>query len=150
MSQAGHESKVRFELSLPSVAGSCRKARLVASEICKDASLSPTSEYRILLAVDELCQNVIHYAYGGPTDQQNFQIVFEYVPGCVWAEVRDEGCGFDEALLEPIEAGSQDLESLMYLEQRGLALVGALMDSREIQSGPGGGTTVRISLNQPT
>ena len=150
MNVAGTTSaRMRCELILPCVPGSCRKARLLAAEVCKDAGLTPTGEYRVLLAVDELCQNVVQHAYGGPNPNESFRVILTGGPGRVEVTVSDNGCGFDsdDALCRE-ETMHEDLESLMHLEHRGLSLVASLMDSRAIESVIGGGTTVRVHLGR--
>jgi len=140
---------MQCELTLPCVPGSCRKARLLAAEVCKDAGLSPTSEYRVLLAVDELCQNVVQHAYGGPNPGASFGVAFAARIGSVEVTVSDRGRGFDpDEALSAEETAHEGVDSLMHLEHRGLSLVASLMDSRSIESAVGGGTTVRVHLGR--
>jgi signal transduction histidine kinase len=87
--------------------------------------------HQVLLGVKEALNNIAKYA-GAST--VTFRVAYE--GGDLRIVIADDGCGFDPAAVSPYSNG------LRHMQQRFAALGG----SAQIESHPGGGTTVRFHV----
>jgi serine/threonine-protein kinase RsbW len=95
--------------------------------------------FRIELACDEACTNVIEHAYGGE-DQGNIRVVWEYAKGAFTIIIYDYGRYFDpDTLPEPSIPKSPDDIDQLKIGGLGIHFMRSLMDEVLFQSDQGAG-----------
>ena len=119
------------------VVGARQRARQLASL----AGFGSQDQVRIATAVSEIARNAFQYGGGGRVE---FALALHTRPQALWIAVIDHGEGIrdPDAVLSGrhVSAGGMGI---------GLAGSRRLMDTFEIESPSGGGTTVRLSKNLP-
>lgn len=95
--------------------------------------------FRIELACDEACTNVIQHAYGGE-DQGTIRVVWEYAKGAFVITIYDYGRYFDpDTLPEPNIPKSPDDIDQLKIGGLGIHFMRSLMDEVRFQSDQGAG-----------
>ena len=100
-------------------------------------TLHPDVEVTLLRATQEALANVRRHAAAG-----HVTVTLSYFPDEVTLDVADDGRGFDPAAPTPGPAGSL---GLMGIRERAAALGGSVA----VESAPGEGTTIAVSLPAP-
>ena len=116
-------------------------ARSRTRRLAELIGFDPQDQTRITTAVSEIARNAYEYAAGG---QIAFHVIGKALAQSFVIEVRDRGAGI--ANLADVLAGTHRSATGM-----GVGLIGArrLMDSFDITSRPGEGTTVRLGKALP-
>ena len=116
-------------------------ARLALAGIARETPMSETDLADLKLAVTEACGNAVRHAYADATGVVEIRFVVE--AGTIGIEVEDDGTAHEVAAA-PTSAPSDGIppESGM-----GLAIIEAVVDHVEVQSGRDGkrGTLVRMT-----
>jgi serine/threonine-protein kinase RsbW len=90
----------RWVCSVRSVADAGRAVNAVARAM-GDAGYGPGDLFAVRLALGEAVTNALKHGNGGDPTKQ-VRVSFDITPGRVFAEVQDEGAGFDpEAIPDP-------------------------------------------------
>lgn len=127
------------ELRIPNRPEFVGVARLAVSAIASRMDFGYDALDDIKVAVGEACTNaILHAASVG-----EIVICCQLEPQRLVVEVRDQGLGFDPALLDG------DTSALLPERGLGLLLIRSLMDQVELRTGPGSGTSVRMVKNLP-
>jgi len=116
-------------------------ARQRARQVAALAGFGGQDQVRIATAVSELARNAFRYGHGGRVD---FELTIHGRPQVLWITVSDQGPGIAE--LDAVISGRQGSQN-----GSGIGLIGSkrLMDSFQIVSTPGHGTTVHLSKCLP-
>ncbi len=90
----------QITLSILSVPRLLRTVRCVVTETADLAGFSDRERYKICLAVDEACSNIIRHSYKARTDGEII-LTCRIEPGILRISIRDFGEKFDPRLIEP-------------------------------------------------
>ena len=101
----------------------------------KEAGLGEPDLYKIQLAVDEACSNIIEHAYGGETDSQDITCTCKATQDSIIIELQDHGRAFDPEII-PLPNISASLNSRS-TGGLGLYFMRQLMDEVVFKFSPG-------------
>jgi len=134
------DSPKTFRLAVPSIPDRITEVDEFVESVLRDAGVAEETIADIAIAVTETVNNAItHGNSRDPRKAVTLTVVFE--AGQVRMDVADEGQGFDPSrVADPLAR-----ENLLREVGRGIFIIRHLMDTVEIDSAPGGGTTVRMT-----
>jgi serine/threonine-protein kinase RsbW len=125
-------------LTIPPKAEYLVFCRLVLTGIARMHDIEDEVLGDLKLAVTEACSNAIRHAYDEDAPG-NVQVRYELGADSIAVEVADEGHGFD---LDRPHADAIELSE----DGMGLAIIRAVVDELEIETGPGGrGSRLRLT-----
>lgn len=134
-------SATTIKLQIPSHPRFCDVARIAVAGVAADAGFKESDIEDIKMAVSEACINVIQHAYD--QDLHPLMLTFTHTQDGIQIVIRDHGKGFDiekmKANAKPITAESPKTSGL------GLFIMQNLMDSVELTSTPGEGSTITLT-----
>lgn len=100
--------------------------------------------FRIELACDEACTNVIQHAYGGE-DQGTIRVIWNYSDGAFTITIYDHGRFFDpDSVPEPNIPQSPDDFDQLKIGGLGIHFMRSLMDEVRFQSDTGAGNKLEM------
>ena len=141
------DSSKTYRLAFPSIPERITEVDEFIESILRRAGIPEETVVDIAIAVTEVVNNAIdHGNAGDPEKTVRLEVIIE--AGEITIEVSDEGGGFNpEGLADPLAQ-----ENLLREIGRGIFIVRHLMDTVDIDSVPGRGTTVRIvkKLDSPS
>ena len=130
------------QLKLPSHTDYLDVIREFISKLAHDAGFDEENIYKIALALDEACTNVIRHAYG-QENERYIEVDAEADGKGLTITVSDRGKGFD-----PDSVEEPDIEKLMAQHKFGgfgLYLIKTLMDEVDFSIEPGVRNEVRMT-----
>jgi len=126
-------------LVLPSHIEAVADAAAAAADFARNCGVAEEAAFGIDMAVREAITNAIVHG-NKEDDAKQVEVAFICVPNGVEIEVRDQGEGFDPGRVPDPTAA----ENLMKTSGRGNFLMRSFMDEVHWETGPEGGTTVRM------
>jgi serine/threonine-protein kinase RsbW len=130
------------QLKLPSHTDYLDVIREFISKLAHEAGFDEENVYKIALALDEACTNVIRHAYDGE-DEQCVEVEAEVDRKGMKITVSDSGKGFDPDAVE-----TPNIEKLMAQHRFGgfgLYIIKTLMDEVDFSIDPGVRNEVRMT-----
>lgn len=105
----------------------------------KEVGFDEDELFRIELACDEACTNVIEHAYGGD-DRGTIRIIWDFSDGAFIITIIDQGTYFDpDSVPEPYLPKSPEDFDLLKIGGLGIHFMRSLMDDVKFQSDAGAG-----------
>ncbi len=133
----GKEGTV-FELEMPAKAKYVGLARLMAASIARRMNFAEESIDDLKIAISEMCTNAIVHTGNGLAEKPPITVRYVEGDGFLNVEVRDQGPGFDPAILDKKREG-------ILSKGFGIALIKSLVDEFECDSRVDGGTVASIT-----
>lgn len=131
----------KYQLKIPSKTDNLELIRIIVSHIAELVGFNEDDVYKIELAVDEACANVIKHAYDkDKNDAINLLIEIDFKKLTII--VTDEGIGFD--VNKVLNRDVKEYLAQMRVGGLGIHLMKALMDEVELKSTPGVKTEVKM------
>ena len=128
------------ELVLPSRLEAINAAASAAADFVRRLGMSEDAAYGVDMAVREAVTNAV--LHGNRRDEsKTVEVSFRSTPGEIEITVRDQGQGFDPAMVPD----PTDPQNLLKTSGRGLLFMRTFMDGLEWSRHPGGGTVVRMT-----
>lgn len=131
----------RFSLHVPSSTENLAMIRDFVSAIGQQAGLTQPEVYKLELAVDEACANVIEHAYG-PDVTKDVSVRATFDDERIEIDVIDTGRGFDPASVD--QKGLEQLVAERRSGGLGMRMMKALMDEVHYQIVPGEKNELRM------
>lgn len=126
------KSAHQIDLTIPATEEFAATVRLQAEVLAHRIGFDESATFDIITSVGEVCDNSIEHG----RSSQGIDISYEIAEECLKVTVTDYGAGFN-----PMGVG-EELPDLLSESGRGIYLMNQLMDSVEIRSREGFGTTV--------
>ncbi len=146
MSKQEHSIK----LSIPPQSDYIGVVRLTISGVATRMNFSVDNIEDIKIAVSEACTNAVQYAYDHQDESKDIQIECKISENSLKIMVQDSGKGFDvEAIEKKREEGTLNKDEENPSLGLGMTFIRSLMDSAEITSTIGEGTTVIMEKKAP-
>lgn len=126
----------RIVLRVPGETDYLIQIRSFISTIASEVGLTEDELYKIEMAVDEACTNVIEHAYEGEEETKPIQICLEATTSRLMISVKDYGKKFNLSPIKP-----PDLSKFITEKRNGglgLFLLQSLMDEIDYRSDPRG------------
>ncbi len=134
-------NKEKYHLKIPSKTDNLELIRSFVSRIAEMVGFNEDDVYKIELAVDEACANVIKHAY--KKDKKDLiHLVIEIDYKKLTIVIADQGVGFD--IKRILNRDVKDCLAQMKVGGLGIHLIKALMDEVEFKSKPGVKTEVKM------
>ena len=123
--------ELQRRLTLPGVLESVRKGTAFVAEFIEGYDLGDDFSYKLELAMDEICTNIVEHGYGGNGSDKSIEIICRFLGDRVIIVVIDESSPFDPTRLD-------DPDPTLSLEEReeggwGFYFVKQLMDKVDYQ-----------------
>lgn len=131
-------SASQIRLKVPCLEEYAATVRLQAEAIARRVMFSDEEIYDIITAVGEVCDNAIEHG----RSEMGVDVEYTMTAQEFRVEVRDYGSGFDP------QGRGDEVPDLMAESGRGIFLMKNLMDSLEIESGPGIGTRIVMTKSR--
>jgi len=134
------DSSKTYRLAVPSIPDRITQVDEFVESTLRQAGVPPEVVADIAIAVTEIVNNAIdHGNAGDPEKMVTLELAVDTRE--ISIVISDEGGGFDpDDVADPLAQ-----ENLMREVGRGIFIVQHLMDTVKIDSGPGRGTTVRVT-----
>lgn len=111
-------------------------ARMVTTQFAKLIGFSQQEEFKLQLAVDEACSNIIDAATKVGNQNGLIKLLFASKDQGLEVIIQDQGPGFDPTILK--NPSFQEYNEIAVEGGRGIFLMSELMDHFEIKSSPTG------------
>ncbi|NOZ61239.1 MAG: ATP-binding protein [Calditrichaeota bacterium] len=134
--------KQTYRLKIPGETENLELIRSFVSHIAQMGGFDEDDIYKIELAVDEACANVIKHAYKG-RKKENIDLVIEIDFNKLTIIITDQGVGFDVDKI--LNRDMKEYLAQMKVGGLGIHLIKSLMDDVEFKSQPGEKTEVRMT-----
>lgn len=131
----------RFSLHVPSSTENLAMIRDFVSAVGQQAGLDQPDIYKLELAVDEACANVIEHAYG-PDVTKDVSVKATFDDERIEIDVIDTGRGFDPGSID--QKGLEQLVAERRSGGLGMRMMKALMDEVHYQIVPGEKNELRM------
>lgn len=131
----------RFSLHVPSSTENLAMIRDFVSAVGQQAGLDQPDIYKLELAVDEACANVIEHAYG-PDVTKDVSVKATFDDERIEIDVIDTGRGFDPNTID--QKGLEQLVAERRSGGLGMRMMKALMDEVHYQIVPGEKNELRM------
>ncbi|OQX95393.1 hypothetical protein B6I21_05660 [candidate division KSB1 bacterium 4572_119] len=132
-------NKEKYQLKIPSKTDNLELIRTFVSRISEMVGFTDDDVYKIELAVDEACANVIKHAY---KKEEEINLVIELDYKKLTIIISDQGIGFDVNKI--LNRDIKNYLAQMKVGGLGIHLIHALMDEVEFRSEPGRKTEVKM------
>ncbi len=132
----------KYHLKIPGETENLELIRSFVSRIAQQSGFNEDDIYKIELAVDEACANVIKHAYKGK-EKKDIDLVVEIDYKKLTIIITDKGIGFDVNKI--LNRNMKDYLAKMKVGGLGIHLIRSLMDEVEFKSKPGESTKVRMT-----
>lgn len=134
--------KQTYRLKIPGKTENLELIRTFVAKIAEQSGFSEDDIYKIELAVDEACANVIKHAYKGDR-KNNIHLVVELDLKKMTIIITDHGVGFD--VEKVLKRDMDEYLAKMKVGGLGIHLIRTLMDDAEFKSTPGEKTEVKMT-----
>lgn len=138
-----NEEKTRYSLKIPSKTDNLELIRSFVSHVAKMIGFDDDDTYKIELAVDEACANVIKHAYDKQNAEHQIDLAIEIDIKKLVIIITDLCKGFD--VQKVLHKNIKDYLAEMKVGGLGIHLIKALMDDVEFFSKPGKKTQVKMT-----
>jgi len=128
-----------MELRFPSLAENVGMARVAVAAFASQLGFTVPEVEELRVAVSEAVSNAVIHAY--PDEPGWVEVTCKLREGTLLVTVRDYGCGIEDVEAARRPAYSSDPERMGL----GFAFMDSFMDSVEVESQVGKGTTVRMT-----
>lgn len=138
-----------IKLTIPAVSDYVAVARLAVSGVAARMNFSIDEIDDLKVAVSEACNNVVQHAFD---ETGTIDLTFRVHPHLLEIIVKDFGKGFDVANIKSKkhDGVSETDSDTQFGLGLGLTFIKSLMDTSEVTSVLGSGTTVSMTKNAPT
>ncbi|OQX87955.1 hypothetical protein B6D60_02860 [candidate division KSB1 bacterium 4484_87] len=134
--------KQTYHLKIPGKTENLELIRTFVSRLAQMSGFDEDDIYKIELAVDEACANVIKHAYEGK-GKKEIDLLLEIDYKKLTIIVTDEGVGFDVNNI--LKRDMKEYLGQMKVGGLGIHLIMSLMDDVKLKSKPGEKTEVRMT-----
>ncbi len=86
---------------LPALYASLERIGIFVNQVSKEAGFNEADCYKVQLAVDEACSNIIEHAYGGEATGEDITCTCKITEDDLIVELFDHGQAFDPAEIPP-------------------------------------------------
>lgn len=137
------KEKTEYKLKIPSKTDNLEIIRSFVSHVAELVGFNADETYKIELAVDEACANIIKHAYEKINNDHEIDLVIELDFDKMVIYVTDHGKGFDVKNI--LNKDVKEYLAEMRVGGLGIHLIKALMDDVEFISKPGEKTQVKMT-----
>ncbi|MBC8182323.1 ATP-binding protein [candidate division KSB1 bacterium] len=137
------KEKTKYKLKIPSKTDNLELIRSFVSNIAVKVGFDADETYKIELAVDEACANVVKHAYEQKHTDHQIDLVIELDVDKLVIIISDQGRGFDVKKI--LSKDMKEYLAEMRVGGLGIHLIKALMDDVEFISKPGASTQVKMT-----
>jgi len=137
------KEKEKYKLKIPSKTDNLEIIRSFVSHVAELVGFDADETYKIELAVDEACANVIKHAYEKQDTNYQIDLVIEIDVQKFVIYITDQGKGFD--VEKVLNKNVKEYLAEMRVGGLGIHLIKALMDEVEFISKPGEKTKVKMT-----
>ena len=134
------KNRTKYKLKIPSKTDNLELIRSFVSHIARMVGFDADETYKIELAVDEACANVVKHAYEQQQSKNQIDLVIEIDVNKLVIIISDQGRGFDVNKI--LNKNVKEYLAEMRVGGLGIHLIKALMDDVEFISKPGQKTQV--------
>jgi serine/threonine-protein kinase RsbW len=138
-----NKDKTKYNLKIPSRTDNLELIRSFVSNIAAMVGFDADETYKIELAVDEACANVVKHAYEQKHSDHQIDLVIEIDVDKLVIIISDQGKGFD--IKKVLSKDMKEYLAEMRVGGLGIHLIKALMDDVEFVSKPGTRTQVKMT-----
>ena len=138
-----NKDKTKYKLKIPSRTDNLELIRSFVSHIAAMVGFDADETYKIELAVDEACANVVKHAYEQQHTDHQIDLVIEIDVDKLVIIISDQGRGFD--IKKVLSKDMKEYLAEMRVGGLGIHLIKALMDDVEFVSKPGKSTQVKMT-----
>ncbi len=137
------KEKTKYKLKIPSQTDNLELIRSFVSNIAEKVGFDADETYKIELAVDEACANVVKHAYEQKHIDHQIDLAIEIDINKLVIIISDQGRGFD--VKKVLNKDMKEYLAEMRVGGLGIHLIKALMDNVEFISKPGQSTQVKMT-----
>ena len=132
----------KYQLRIPSKTDNLDLIRTFVSHVAETVGFNEDEVYKLELAVDEACANVIKHAYSKDS-KHSINLIIEIDYNKLTIIITDSGKGFDVEKI--LNRDIKEYLAEMRVGGLGVHLIKALMDEVEFKSEPGVKTQVKMT-----